>query len=493
MRTRREFLKLLPLSAAGAWTGGAGLTSLLVSRPSRAEAAQAGGPASRPFIMVTLGDSIMWGQGLPESMKFRNIVAGWIQGHLGGRPVRQFAFAHSGAQILVNSGETDYAPNLSGEIPRSYPSVTLQTNMAQSALASAPLNFTSADVDLVLVDGGINDVGVPSILNPLNSSGGIGQLAHTVCASRMNLLLNGGCASYPCSQLFPGVLKMFPKAAVIVLGYYQIASKLTDPGELTAYASAIGALSGGVPGALIGGVLSLANIDQLVNNSVAWKEETDAGFRQLVGAANQQNGLPYRVGFASPAFSDDNCFAAPHSCLFNLSPFNGFAGDESGGLAGLNEPTQQPVDDVQWTRARACAAAGRKEPWCPDACMGHPNPFGARAYSDAILGAIFNLAPYLATRGLIENPACAGLRAQETVAAGQVRRVQDLLTQMGKEQQACQAGIGPDGRREPSYKPKQCGALENEAEKKKLSVLMEQANAQLAVIRRQKLQAGCWY
>jgi hypothetical protein len=64
---------------------------------------------------------------------------------------------------------------------------------------------------------------------------------------------------------------------------------------------------------------------------------------------------------------------------------------------------------------------------------------------------------------------------------------------MGKEQQQCQAGVGPDGRRVPSAKPIQCGAREIEAEKKKLNASMVQPRAQLAVIEKEKQQAGCWY
>jgi hypothetical protein len=51
MSTRRDFLKLLPFSAAGVWAGGIGLPSLLASLSSRAEAAQGRSSATRPFIM----------------------------------------------------------------------------------------------------------------------------------------------------------------------------------------------------------------------------------------------------------------------------------------------------------------------------------------------------------------------------------------------------------------------------------------------------------
>jgi hypothetical protein len=63
-------LRLLLGSTAGILAGGVGLTSLLVRSPL-AEAAP-GGAANRPFLMLTLGDSIMWGQGLPENVNFHD-------------------------------------------------------------------------------------------------------------------------------------------------------------------------------------------------------------------------------------------------------------------------------------------------------------------------------------------------------------------------------------------------------------------------------------
>jgi hypothetical protein len=416
----------------------------------------------------------MWGQGLPENMKFRNIVAGWIQGVLGGRPVRQFAYAHSGAQIIADDG--DSKPNLPGEIPSHHPSVTLQVSMAVN-------DVIAGAIDLVLLDGGINDVGVPSILLPTNGTGKIQQIADGTCVGRMGKLLQQ-------------VMTIFPRAAIVVTGYFPIASDQSDTIALTALISALGLGIAGPAGALLG---SFAK-DQMVRNSMTWKNATDSGFARLVSAANQQAGGPPRVAFASPTFGPENCFSTgPASFLFGVanvplpvsaSNVNGFYGDEAMGIAGVYEPAD-PLHDVQWKRARACVAAGRTDAFCPDACMGHPNPSGAQAYAAVVLSQIqTTLAPYLVSHGLVENPMCPSLRAQENTAMNTIRGAQDQLAEMGKEQQACQAGTDGLG---PSHKPKECGALENEAEKKQLNAIMQQASAQLTVIRQRKRQAGCWY
>jgi lysophospholipase L1-like esterase len=426
--------------------------------------------------MVTLGDSIMWGQGLPEGMKFRNIVAGWLQSQFqGSRTVNQVNRAHSGAQIAVDPGEGDYETGLPGEIPSGHPSVTKQVDLAVSDLMRSRIDPHL--VDLVLLDGGINDVGVFDILLPTNSTGKVRQLTNEKCVGRM-------------ARLLPYVMRMYPNAAVVVTGYYPIASADSDVGALLAL---IGALGGGEIGgatggivAVAGGVLGAASKDQIVNNSTEFNNDARSG---LSGQVNQFQpaGHP-RLALAWPEFQSQNSYAAPSTFLWSLGQFTG---DETNGVVGRDPESPSTVNGVAWTRARACAVANRATPKCDDASMGHPNQYGAQAYADAVIRQLVTtLSPYLATRGLVENPACTSLRAQEATAMGTVRGVQDSLAEMGKEQKDCQAGKGPEGE---SAKPKQCGALEIMAEKKKLNASMEQANAQLKLIEQHKAQARCWY
>jgi lysophospholipase L1-like esterase len=107
--------------------------------------------------MLVVGDSLMWGQGLQESEKFYSLVKVAIQERNPGVTVRAIVRAHSGATIGWNKGGT--AERLDGEIPTSYPTIQQQVE-----------EFTGPPeakaIDLVLVDGGINDVKVDRILNP---------------------------------------------------------------------------------------------------------------------------------------------------------------------------------------------------------------------------------------------------------------------------------------------------------------------------------------
>ena len=516
--SRRDFLRAG--AAALACAGVNGIASLF-PHSTRAQ--------GRPFLMVTLGDSVMWGEGLPEAlvfnsnnpgMKFRNIVHGWLLGHLGGRGVRQFNRSQTGAQIIVG-GPTDYAPGFSGDIPSSYPSIGMQVQLAARDVSNA--GFSPDMVDLVLLDGGINDVNIREILLPTNSTGKIQQMADQICTHRMSELLMGARLPDdlrppdPLGDPSSSVMGTFKNAGIVLTGYFQIASEHSDVIGLETFLSALGVpgaayaasqIGGGAVGLVAGAALGPLAKDQMVANSLRWKTATDAGFWRIVTTANQRDqarrpGGPPRVAFASPAFGPENAFAAgPASFLFTVSdipvsggiagPYGGYALVEAEGVAGKNEPTNALLD-AQWKRARACAAANRASLGCVDACMGHPNPLGAQAYAAVILTEIEStLAPFLATRGLVENPACKTIRAQEATANGTIQQAQNAFAEMGNEQKDCQAGTGiGDGGR--AYKPKQCGALENEAEKKKLNASMEQAEAKLGPIRQQKLQAGCWY
>jgi hypothetical protein len=492
--SRREFLKLIPCSAAGLLAGGVTLPQLLAQQPNPPRNPipprpiqiqprppfQIATPMRTTFNMITLGDSIMWGQGLPESMKFRNLVQNWLQAQFDStRAVKQWPTqAHSGAQIFVDGSEADTVTNLPGEIPSGHPSIKMQVDLTASDLIRAGIRLS--DVDLVLLDGGINDVGILNILLPTNSTGLVKQITDQNCVARM-------------AQLLPRVMGMFTNAAIVITGYFPIASANSDLAALAALTAALGAeagatVGGGVFGGAAGFVGGAVGKDQMVNNSATWNGEAQSGLMSLVNSTNQQSMGHPRLALAWPDFGPDNCFAAPNSYLFNVAPFNGLAGDEAEGLAGVHEPPPNSVNDVAWTRAHDCVAANRPSPKCNDACMGHPNPLGAQAYANAI---IHQLEVTLSSRlGLVENPACASLRTQEGILVGQIASAQAGLASVGKEQQDCEAGIGPAG---PSQKPKGCGAAENKATREQLTSTISKDSPQLNAIRRKKSAAACWF
>jgi lysophospholipase L1-like esterase len=106
---------------------------------------------AQAFRIVTLGDSVTWGQGLPEAQKFDSMVRDAL-GHRFPGGVSLQRFAHSGAVIAANPVTGNSA---NGEVPVSRPTIVEQCD----GFSDSP-----DTVDLVLVNGGINDVGVTKIL-----------------------------------------------------------------------------------------------------------------------------------------------------------------------------------------------------------------------------------------------------------------------------------------------------------------------------------------
>jgi len=134
--------------------------------------------ADRPINIVAFGDSVMWGQGLAEQEKFRTIVKNHIHSFTPNRDVRLFNFSRSGAKIEprpVNGKghlpmlpltdppgapiQSDDPANLWGEVPWQLPSITKQYSAPQ-------LPVTDSEVDLILLNGGADDIGLTPASGP---------------------------------------------------------------------------------------------------------------------------------------------------------------------------------------------------------------------------------------------------------------------------------------------------------------------------------------
>lgn len=112
--------------------------------------------------MVVLGDSIQWGQGLKNTEKIGYIIAKMIEERHKAK-VDLEIYAHSGAISgfnvngdEINSTQEPLMVDFVGEVPNKLP-----TLIQESEAVSDP-----ETVDLVLMDFGINDVSIETILDP---------------------------------------------------------------------------------------------------------------------------------------------------------------------------------------------------------------------------------------------------------------------------------------------------------------------------------------
>src|SRR5579871_2710019 len=148
--------------------------------------------------LLVIGDSVVWGQGLQEQHKTANILAR----HLGAETQM---LAHSGATIGIRDSYTVTMP--SGEVPCFFPTILQQLQ----SFSGDP-----AHVKWILMNGSINDVEVQRVFNPMVPQFELELHTRNYCGRDFHALLEK-------------VIKKFPQAQVLVLGYYPALSQQSSP------------------------------------------------------------------------------------------------------------------------------------------------------------------------------------------------------------------------------------------------------------------------
>ena len=296
--------------------------------------------------IVTIGDSVHWGQGLTTPHKLHTIVA---------REVRKTTpdliehfMAHSGAVIGV--GLTVTNQRVDGEVPVPSPTILEQ---------AAGFPGDPADVLAVLVNGGINDITIQNILNPFVSTQQLADLTKEHCLDSMEVLLD------ELAQRFPAAT-----TKIIVTGYYPILSYRSNPVAIHMLQQFHGIF---VPPAFE--VTFTAAHNPVVDHCLQfWKQSRTHLQDAVTQAAAAYPGRIFQ--YVDPGFTERNAVFADDPLLF-----------------GLTIPTFLPNDEVVHPRHTACN--GVFDPidflareGCYRASAGHPNVAGAKRYADAILAVI---------------------------------------------------------------------------------------------------------
>ena len=131
------------------------------------------------FQVLFLGDSVVWGQGLREEDKFSTSLIQWLNEFHPDLRAFKSVKAHSGA--IIGASDITDDPHWPAEVPSPYPTIYHQA-----------VSFADNDpdeVDLIVVDGGINDVGVRTIFNPRTPTADLRSLIRYACGTSMRALL----------------------------------------------------------------------------------------------------------------------------------------------------------------------------------------------------------------------------------------------------------------------------------------------------------------
>jgi len=286
-------------------------------------------------MILTLGDSVTWGQGLQDQHKLDRVFAE-------GRSLTRLA--HSGA-ILGSENDTS-TQREHPEIPVGYPSVW------QQIASVSDWN----NVDVVILNGGINDISLTRILNPWIAADQIAQLANQFCATEMlRLLTKLG------SLVIPG-------ARVLVVGYYPILSSQSNPvneKQPRMLMEMHGVATSSVAMNTTMDIESL--VPRVVENCISFWQASTQSLKLSVQSANAAAGHSI-CSFVDSGFTEENALWAGKSLLWEV------------------DAQLDAEDEVKALRDQECAACYgdlvHLPEWgqwytCCRASVGHPNVVGA--------------------------------------------------------------------------------------------------------------------
>ena len=293
------------------------------------------------FRIVTLGDSVAWGQGLLEGEKYDAMIKQTLEPQFPGG-ISLERLAHSGAVIGAHPVTGNPAP---GEVPTSRLTIIEQCD-----------GFTHAPetVDLVLMNGGINDVGVSTILNPFALLPPLGARIKHACHTGMLTLLKKVSAKFT-----------KPSCKILVTGYYVILSGKSDPLGCTRLLGMHGIARPAF-------IEAVDFINPVIRRCEEFFKDSTAQIKRAIADAHDT-----RITFVPSGFTDDNAVFVPGTSLLfgldaELNPQDAVAAERHGQCdSAHSDPLQIPEREI-----------------CYRASAGHPNPAGAQQFKDQILTAL---------------------------------------------------------------------------------------------------------
>lgn len=333
--------------------------------------------APRPFEILVLGDSIMWGQGLLDQDKFSFKTAEWLRTDIfkGRRTVPDpHIEAHSGATIFpeFDPAKDFTKQNYFGESNLSNPAILFQIDNALEYYESASRLKTSLSrekVDLILVDGGINDFSAASLLSLKISDSDITAYARNFCGYGMKTVLRLLSVS-------------FPNARIVVTGYYAPFSEKTDKHIISR--TLLGAV--GIQSSFINWPFHQDGqiVGRLAARSALWRDQSDIFLRQAVNTINAA--FPFQTSVTGTVPANNRIIFVPAP----FKPENSYGTGENDTFLWTLGKDLLPGDDRQNQRVEGCVkdVSGLHLKTCNRAAAFHPNKKGANAYFEAIRNAL---------------------------------------------------------------------------------------------------------
>lgn len=326
-------------------------------------------PPRDEIEMLVLGDSLIWGQGLREEEKFYFLTKRWLEEDIfnGNGRVRLTVKAHSGSTIKLDPdegqalerGNRSPFEELHPEVNVSFPTIEKQLRTAHSD------HRDPAAVDLIMLSGGIPDVGVAKIINPLESNKKLRERIDLYCRRHMG-------------ELVAEAAEKFPNSLIVLVGYYPIITRHSPMkrivNDIMELYSVPGWAKPPINNPATRAIWRLWR-GKMIKRSRVWLEDSNAAFTEVVDGLNSASGRQRAVFVPSP-IDERAAFGTKNSLLFTV------------GRKG------RPADAIGETRLRECTPALaelRRETrlkystrFCELASVGHPTPEGSAAIAAAI-------------------------------------------------------------------------------------------------------------
>ncbi len=256
------------------------------------------------FRMLVFGDSVMWGGGLWEHEKYYSLAAEFVTSRMENVRVYRTVKAHHGAKI--GRGDNTTKGEMNGEISSRWPTILQQVD----ALSSIP---DAAEVDLILIDGGANDLPITGVMLESDST--------KLAAVKQQLIADTRRYCFD-DMIFmlQKVISQFPKAKVIVTGYYHIVSEQSSLDFLQKMVLTIWEDVSDFP--LWGNTWETTR-QKVVTLSNTWVVESNKNLSQAVKSVNDGIVGDPRVFFVNPETTPDQAAHAPNSLLWEPDSLGG--------------------------------------------------------------------------------------------------------------------------------------------------------------------------
>lgn len=318
------------------------------------------------FHMVVLGDSIAWGSGLNDEDKYCSLIKKWLEEEKLSRPVYMKNYAQTGAHLIGHSTNKSCDQNCG----RPYPSVEDQIDKVENP----------DSVRLVLLSGGINDVGVFTIIDANVDASKITNSSEFI-KTWMTYVLEKSLKKFPNAKIivtdyYPIITRNTTDYAFFKVQYYFIYTFLLPKQERISYHLF------GLPIT----ILPSDYEDRLIKNSEVFNQTSTKNIRIAVETANTYSrevlkDSEERIAFAPVNFPSDRCYGTENSWLWKLK------------LVDFKNRSILTNDNLVFYRWETCLKCPDKKVYDVVNAIGHPNSDGAKLYARSIESAIESKGP----------------------------------------------------------------------------------------------------